>query len=220
MNIGEIAERLIEAAEIENAAHRGRVGPKGAKSMSLPYLHSWADKNGWGAERHKEEEREFWQSIARRPTARQITEAEEALQWFKLVPSTENRHALAAWVRCMADPNRLHFQDWCKAQGIHRETGRRRKDRALVQILSHLDGSVVQNCNNGSSTLLHSGTENGHISDTVEEVADEEEGRRAWLADGAFTKVLTNDQNEFKWARKRNERRRKRQAEKRKTEAA
>lgn len=219
MNIGEIAERLIAAAEIENAAHRGRVGPKGAKSMSLPYLHSWADKNGWGSERLKEDELEFFQNLASRPTARQITEAEEAVQWMRLVTATENRFALAAWVECMAD-TRLHFQDWCKAQDIHRETGRRRKDRALVQISMRLGRSDVQNCDSDCSPQLHSGAEFGHISDTVGNHADEQGGRTSWLADGAFTKVITDDENEFKWSRKRNERRRKRQAEKRKKEAA
>lgn len=220
MNIGDIAERLIEAAEIENAAHRGRVGPKGAQSMSLPYLNDWADKNGWGAERHKEAEREFWQSITSRPSARQISEAEEAVRWLNLVASHEERHALAAWVRCMADAKRLHFQDWCKAQGIHRETGRRRKDRALVQISMHLSGRAAQDCTTTSLAVLHSGAETGHFADTVGGLADEDDGRRSWLADGAFTKVITNDENEFRWSQKRNERRRQRQTVNGKGQAA
>ncbi|KFB10502.1 hypothetical protein EL18_01537 [Nitratireductor basaltis] len=44
----EIAERLVLAAEIHEAASTARVGPQHAKSASLGYAHTWADRSGWG----------------------------------------------------------------------------------------------------------------------------------------------------------------------------
>ncbi|MFC5385174.1 hypothetical protein ACFPLB_04240 [Aquamicrobium segne] len=220
MNIGEIAERLIVAAEIEGASVRHLYGPQKPRSVSLPYEHSQADKNGWGTERLEEDRKEFFENLARQPSARQISEAEEAWGWFALVESELERAALSAWVRCMADNKRQHFQDWCKKNGIHRETGRRRKDRALMRISTQLSRSDAQHCNFSRSHLLHSGAENKHISDTVEIDMSETLSATSWMADGAFARVLPDRFDDFSWAEKRNERRRQREAAKRKKEAA
>lgn len=220
MNIGEIAERLIVAAEIEDASVRHLYGPQKPRSVALPYEHSQADKNGWGTERLEEDRKEFFDNLARQPSARQISEAEEAWGWFALVKDERERAALSAWVRCMADSRRQHFQDWCKSQGIHRETGRRRKDRALMQISFCLSRSDTQHCKSSRSPVLHSGTEIGHVSDTVAEDVNRSGTVISWMADEAFARVLPDEFNDFSWASKRNERRRQREAAKRKKEAA
>lgn len=205
----EIMERLILAAEIESAAHRGRVGPKRDQSLNLGYVHDWADKNGWGKERLKEEEIEFQDSIARRPTRSQVSEAEEAWGWLALVSVEAHRQALAAWAGCMADNKRRFFKDWCKRQGISEKTGRKRKDAAVASIRAQLVRSDVQNCDNGSGKGL---------PDTPE--TDDVDGRigDAWR-DG-FRLCSIPDLQDFSWAAKRNERRRKRDAARRKREAA
>lgn len=45
MNIGEIAERFIRAAEIERASHE-HVGPVALLAQQLPYVHTYTDKLG------------------------------------------------------------------------------------------------------------------------------------------------------------------------------
>lgn len=202
MNIGEIAERLIEAAEIirNSVAH---AGPARLKAMALPYEHSWADKNGWGSERLASERKEFFDSLTRQPTARQVSEAEEAQGWYALVTVDQNREALAGWVRCMSGGG--HFYDWCKKRGFHVETGRRRKDRALLEIQVRLDGRMGQHCESAVLGVLLDAPEIGDIPAMVDDTA--------WRSDLA---IFRQDAPlDFSWAAKRNERRRQREAAKR-----
>lgn len=49
MNIGEIAEKFIRAAEVERAS-RDHVGPKPLRAQALPYVHTYAHKAGWRKE--------------------------------------------------------------------------------------------------------------------------------------------------------------------------
>src|SRR6185369_9084356 len=92
MNIGEIAERFIRAAEIERASHE-HVGPAPLRAQQLPYVHDQADKNGWGKAREQRvvkkgkliqgdwldehedplaaERKAFWERIGIMPTARE-----------------------------------------------------------------------------------------------------------------------------------------------------
>jgi len=219
MNPGEIAERLIQAAEIEEASARHMFGPKKARSLALPYSHTQAEMNGWGTERLAEERKEFWESIANRPTARQISEAEEAWGWYRLVQNEDQRSALAAWVRCMAN-SREHFQDWCFSQGIHPETGRRRKDRAIACIALELNRRALQHNENPDSEVLPEDPENEHIDANIAGRVREQDGIKAWAADDAFTSILSDDPADFSWAQKRNELRRQREARKRKQEVA
>lgn len=210
MNEIEIIERLIQAAEIESAAHRGRIGPKGDQSLNLGYVHDWADKNGWGKERLKEDEREFQESVARRPTPAQISEAEEAVGWLSLVESNDHRMALAAWVGCMADNRRRFFKDWCRDAGISEKTGRKRKDAAIARIFAQLVRSDVQNCN----ILAEEGLlDDPEIGDVDGRIGD------AWRGDPYLLKH-SSGALDFNWAQKRNERRRKQHEAKRKQREA
>lgn len=205
MNEIEITERLILAVEIEDAARRGRIGPKGDQSLNLGYVHDWADMNGWGKERLKEDEREFQESVFRRPTPAQISEAEEAVGWYALVENEDHRRALTAWVACMADNKRLFFKDWCKYENVSEKTGRKRKDAAVARILAQLVRSGVQNCNIPSREGL---------LDTLE--IDDVDGRigDAWRGD-PYRLSQSSGALDFSWAAKRNERRRERERRRR-----
>jgi hypothetical protein len=216
----EITERLILAAEIEGAAGHFNVGPgRGpgyVKAMALPYVHSWADMNGWGKERLKEDEREYQDSVHRQPTPQMVSEAEEALGWYSVVENPDHRHALAAWVGCMADNGRRYFKDWCYRHDISEKTGRKRKNAAIASIRAHLVRSDVQNYDNGSGEGL---------PDTPE--TDDVDGRigDAWR-DGFCLRSIPEIES-FDWADKRNAHRRKmakrkaeEQARKRQKEAA
>lgn len=239
MNAMEIAERLIVAAEIAEAGS-GRVGPAPLRAQQLPYTHSAEDMRNWGRRRgdrrsrdrradacrlQKEDEdahaiyrREFWEKLD--ISARMVTEAEEADSWYALVENEADRAALAAWVWCMADSKRRHFQDWCAESGFSRETGRRRKNAALASIHAQLVRYAVQNSDIDCSPMLHSGTDLSDIRDTAEAGAGEEKSPASWLSETGFTNVFSLGEAEFSWAEKRNEMRRQREAAKRKKEAA
>lgn len=228
----EIEERLILAAEIEEFGER--VGPERLKAFKLPYIHTAADKAGWNKKRGDREcqlkaedadalaaeRREFFDGKMKRPTARQFSEAEEAWGWYALVDGDDNRAALAGWARCMARHEQMHFKDWCRRNGIHEETGRRRKNRAIGSILAKLARRTLQNNETAGSGVL---PETPEISDkcaTVEECAPDRGGFRAWGDDSSFQPIVVGIDHDFSWAEKRNEIRRQREARKRKQEAA
>lgn len=197
----EITERLILAVEIERAAGHFNVGPgRGpgyVKAMALPYVHDWTDKNGWGKERLKADEKEYQDSVFNRPTPQMISEAEEAMGWYALVANEDHRTALAAWVDCMAG-NR-YFKDWCHQSRISEKTGRKRKNAAVASIRAHLVRSDVQNCDIGSVEGLLYTPEIGHVDDRIGD---------AWRGQPYFLAAQSADED-FSWADKRNERRRK-----------
>lgn len=216
MNEGDIAERLIEAYEI--ARNSGdQVGPKRLKAQAMPYVHSQKDKNGWGSERLAEERKEFWESLSRQPTARQISEADEALGWLSLVKNEAERRCLSEWAYCMA--SKKFFKDVCKEMGIHPETGRRRKDRAISAILFNLGGKILlQNENAGLGVLLDD-PETDYFADNITDPR-RSNGIVSWADDEAFQPFIVGAKHDFSWAEARNEQRRQRRAALLKKQAA
>lgn len=224
MNIGEIAERFIRAAEVERAMHE-HVGPRPLKAMALPYVHTYADKAGWrkevgdklaaGADPLAEERKAFWERLGVMPTAHEIAELDALYGWLTSTDSDSERRALLAWARSKVGGK--SFRRWCfKVEGIHPETGRRRKDRALAKIQAHLSGRTVQHNENPEIRVLHVGAEIGDVSDTFAEDAGKRDGLDCWLSPDAFTTDFTQQAADFSWAAKRNERRRQREAQRRK----
>ncbi|MEO3387337.1 hypothetical protein [Mesorhizobium sp. CAU 1741] len=228
MNIGEIAEKFIRAAEVERASHE-HVGPAPLRAQQLPYVHDYVDKLGWrkepgdklqkGADPLADERKAFWERMGLMPTASEIKELEGLYDMLMIVENDGERRALLAWARSKVGGKA--FRRWCfQIEGIHPETGRRRKDRALARISARLVRSDVQNYNNDCSPLLHSGPEISHVSDTVDEDAGKRDGLNNWASDDAFAPFLADVIHDFSWAQKRNERRRQREAAKRKKQAA
>ncbi|OWK23934.1 hypothetical protein AJ87_26320 [Rhizobium yanglingense] len=204
MNEGEIAERFIRAAEIDQMSER--VGPKPLKAQSLQYLHTQADKNGWESERLAEERKDFWDGIGRRVSAREMSEADETRSWLRLVPNDSDRSALVNWSNCMAGDG--IFKEWCFAIGIHPETGRRRKDRAIARILLALGRKPLQHNEIDLYGVLPRTPE---ISDKYAIVA---EVAAHWRDTEAkpMACYFDTDLSGFSWADKQNERRRHREA--------
>ena len=108
MNIGEIAEKFIRAAEVERAS-REHVGPKPLRAQALPYVHSYADKAGWrkepgdklecGADPLGEERKAFWERMGLTPTAQEIAELDGVYDLLLIVENDGQRRALLAWAR-------------------------------------------------------------------------------------------------------------------------
>ncbi|MBE1208128.1 hypothetical protein [Aminobacter carboxidus] len=224
MNIGDIAEHFIRAAEIDRAT-REHVGPALVRSLPLPYVHSRADKNGWGkedgdqlvdgADPLAEERKAFWERIGVLPSAHEITELEAIHDWLTSVGNDKERRALLAWARSKVGGK--SFRSWCfKTEGIHPNTGRDRKNRALEQIAAILARKGSHNSETGDSGELLRTHEIDDVSHTIAEDAGERDTLNSWLADGAFAKVLSPEFDDFSWAAKRNERRRQREKQKRK----
>jgi len=221
LNTGEIAELFIRAAEIDRATPE-HVGPSQPRSLALPYVHTHADKTGWGkvpgdqlvagADPLAEERKAFWDRIGILPSAHEISELEILQAWLTAIDKEEERRALLAWARSKVGGKA--FRRWCfKVEGIHPETGRRRKDRALAKISAKLVRSGSQNGENPGIRVLRSGPEIGHLSDTIAEDAGQRDGLNSWVADGAISPFVRDEpQAAFSWARKRNERRRKKEA--------
>ncbi len=227
MNIGEIAEKFIRAAEIERASHE-HVGPAALRAQQLPYVHDWNDKAGWrkepgdklikGEDPLAEERKAFWERIGIMPSARELSELEALYDWLTAVGNEEQRRALLAWARSKVGGK--SFRRWCfQVEGIHPETGRRRKDRALAHISAVIGGRTMQNTENREIRVLASGHEISDVSSTVEEDAGRRDGLNNWIADDAFTSFLADTKHDFSWAAKRNELRRQREARKRKEAA-
>lgn len=239
MNIGEIAEKFIRAAEVERAS-REHVGPARLRAQQLPYVHDQADKNGWGKSPLQrvikkgkliqgdwldpnedplaDERKAFWERMGLTPTAAELRELDGLYDLLMMVGDDGERRALLAWARSKVGGKA--FRRWCfQVEGIHPETGRKRKDRALARISANLVRRPMQNSEIDCSPLLHSGPEIGDVSDTVEDDVGRREGLNSWMADGALASVVS-EAADFSWAQKRWERRRQREAAKRKREAA
>ncbi|PWJ80624.1 hypothetical protein C7441_112166 [Pseudaminobacter salicylatoxidans] len=237
MNIGDIANIFIRAAEIDRHSHE-HVGPAALRAQQLPYVHTQADKNGWrkepgrrvvdkkgrlirgdwlveGEDPLSDERKAFWERLAAMPTAEEISAIEKVFDWLVATNDDCERRALWAWARAKAGGK--SFRRWCfQIEGIHPETGRRRKDRALQRISDHLAGKRDLHDENREIRVLSCGHENGHVLATVEEGAGRRDELNSWLADDAFATVMPPEFDDFSWAAKRNERRRQREAQKKK----
>lgn len=224
MNIGEIAEAFIRAAEIDRNTHE-HVGPSPLRAQQLPYVHTFADKAGWrreigdklrpGEDPLSEERKAFWERLGMRPTAEELSRLEAIYDWLASTDDDGERRALLAWARSKAGGK--SFRRWCfTVEGIHPETGRRRKDRALDKIRRYLSGRTMQHDGNGEIRVLHAGTEIVDVSDTLAEDAGKRDTLNSWSAEDAFAPFMTGVPLDFSWPERRNERRRQAEARKRK----
>lgn len=221
MSPAEIAERFIRAAEIERSS-REHVGPAPLRAQHLPYVHTYTDKLGWrkepgdklerGSDPLSEERKAFWERMGMMPSAEELSQLDGLYDLLMLVDDDSQRRALLAWARSKVGGK--SFRRWCfQVEGIHPETGRRRKDRALARISAHLARSSVQNSEDGCSPLLHSGDESGQVWDTVAEGAGRRDQLNSWIAPDAV--LTTEGPTDFSWAQKRWQRRRRREERKR-----
>jgi hypothetical protein len=203
----EIGERFIRAVQIIERLYY--VGPRQGKSAWVDVPYTQADKNGWGTERLADERRAFWNSINRAPKPWEISEAEETQGWLAYVEDESERLCLISWARCMA--TKVFFKDWCKRQGIHPETGRRRKERAILRILLRITRKPLQHNEIDLSSMLPDTPETGHKDVNIGE------GATAWMAENSRPMAcdFDTDLDGFDWAKKRNEMRRAREAKRR-----
>ncbi|RWP27433.1 hypothetical protein [Mesorhizobium sp.] len=80
-------------------------------------------------------------------------------------------------------------------EGIHPNTGRDRKNRALQQIAIILARRASRNSESAEIRLLHH--EIRDVSATITEDAGERDSLNSWIADGAFAKILSSEHDDF-----------------------
>lgn len=227
MNIGDIASIFIRAAEIDRNSHE-HVGPGALRAQQFPYVHTWADKAGWrkepgdklarGEDPLSEERKAFWERFASMPTAAEIRTIEQVFDWLTATDDDAERRALWAWARAKAGGK--SFRRWCfTVEGIHPETGRRRKDRALARIAARFPVERHLHDGNREIRVLSCGHDFQDVPDTIADDARGSRGLNCWAAHDAFGPIIP-ELADFSWAAKRNERRRQREARKRQKVAA
>lgn len=203
----EIAELFIRGAEVDRRLPQ-TAKPKQLKAQDLPYVHDRADMNGWGEERLHEDRAEFFRS---RLSHEQVGEWERCMELILSVKDDMRRRCLWAWSNAKAGGK--PFNKWCKKQGFTSETGRKRKNRAILEIFGEVARINGQNYKNGLEGVLHVCPENGQIEVTIGDHADSEKVL-TWRDDFSLTHGETEP--DFSWADARNERRRQKYAERRK----
>jgi hypothetical protein len=226
LNIAEIQELFIRAAEIDRHSHE-HVGPSPMRSLPLPYVHDYADKAGWrkeigdklakGEDPLAEERRRFWERIGSMPTSEEISQVEAIFDWLLATDNDGERRALLAWARAKAGGK--SFRRWCfQVEGIHPETGRKRKNRAIDKIRAILVRKDGQHSETAPVGQLANGHEIGDVSDTLGEDAGKRDSLNSWMAASAYSPFRADGPLDFSWAAKRNELRRQREARKRKAD--
>lgn len=215
ITVAEIQEMFIRAAEIERADPQ-HVGPAQPRSLNLPYVHDWVDKLGWAKtkgdhleeDKLEEERRIFWEKIGLRPTARELAELDGLRNLLLKVDDEGERRALLAWARAKAGGRA--FSKWCfKVEGIHPETGRRRKNRAIAKIMGEVSRSDAQHSQKAEIRVLRQQADSDDKYDRIGEDARGEKRPTHWMDDTAFLPFIPDSpEADFSWAEKRNERRR------------
>lgn len=208
MTADEVIELFVQAAEIDRRIPNTS-RPAQVKSMSLPYVADFNDMLGWGSERLEQERADFWDNVAKRLNPNDVTLWEKASDLIRHVPDQSQRRCLLHW--SMAKAGGRPFSQWChKVEGIHQETGRRRKDRAVLAIISH------DNCVSGQSkheldfaALLPQDPDPGINTVIIGK-------SRAWMAEGTRPLIcdFDSDLGNFEWAEEMNARRRAREKRK------
>lgn len=229
MDTGIVAERFIRAAEIEFRMPKDGERPRGYRGSSLPVIHTFEDKLGWRKERGDqlvpgddplaEERRHFTEGRRRGASAEDVDIWETCLRWtVEFVDGPAERRALWAWA--FAKAGGKPFARWCfKVEGVHAETGRRRKNRALARISTRLQAG--EDCPEAETddASLAVADPGGLTVSAVDDAAGDRPPGNSWMAAGAFTRDFASD-CDFSWSQRRNELRRQRLAAKRRESEA
>lgn len=204
----EITELFIRGAEIDKRLPRA-MPPKEIKAQSLPYVHSAEDQRGWGGERYAEEREGFWDQRSTRLKSSDVSGWEKCNELILAVDDESERRCLWHW--SIGKAGGQPFTRWCRVEGIHVETGRRRKERAITHIELSFIRNSLQNNEIARKSLLRVGPEISDIHVNIADVAQP----LTWRDDGAFSPIGIPELRDFSWADKRNEIRRQRDAKKR-----
>lgn len=202
----QIAELFIKAAETDRKLpDTGR--PKQLKAMSLGYVHTVADMNGWSAEDKHAANWSWLDPEKLRNSRNDIGLWEAAMELIKLVRKPENRRALWAWASSKAGG--MSIAKWSRTvENIHPETASRRAKSAIEEIHRKLSSKAEMHNENRSIDVLPFEPEMGDKSSTIRVWRPEESKPVACGFDAELS--------DFSWADLQNAKRRERDARRRK----
>lgn len=208
MTESQIIELFIRAAEVERKLPN-TARPATLKAMNLGYMHTFADMNGWDqAEKHAAN----WAWLE--PKNLKVTTGdvgiwEVAMEVVKLIPCEKKRRALWAWAK--AEAGGQSFAKWCKAQGISRQLGDWRRKAGIECIALAFARKPLQ----------HNVFDDEADLPNTPEISDKNTTIRVWRPDESKPVCGFDDElQDFSWAEAQNTRRRQREDEKRKRQAA
>lgn len=214
MTEAEIAELFIQAAETERKLPATGTRPAKLKSQSLPFVHTFADMNGWGYARLREARSEIWEGIDNKLAPKDVSNWELCLRLIALIDNDRHRRCLSAWAASKVSG--ASFSAWCRDQEhITRQYGKECVTRAIRKISAELARNPLQHNDFAqNSTLQH----DGKIGDLCDIIGDERDQRQPTFGMADDAKPLTFDEGlqDFSWAETQNARRRERDARKKK----
>lgn len=201
MSPEEVSERFIEAAELEKRLPKAGTTPRGdGAGYILPWVHSETDIRGRGKtpgdqltpgdDPLRQWRDEFWAGNAPLSSA-EMGRWEEAMDWVRLrLDDPKERRALWHWA--IAKAGGKPFTQWCRREGIAVETGRRRKNRAILRIAARDDGRAVQPNGRPVSAMLLENGEITYFPDTIaaEAGAAQSPKRYTWRNDESLKPLL------------------------------
>jgi hypothetical protein len=203
----EIAELFIHAAEVDRRLPQ-TAKPKELKAQNLGYAHSWEEMRGWDDARHKEHRAEMFAKT--KLTTQDVSDWERCNDLILSVQDEVRRRCLWNWA--IAQAGGQSFTKWCAKQGFSRETGRKKKNRAILEIFGEIvriNGLHYKNTLNGELQVC---AETGHIQVIIGDSAELKKSL-SWRQDKA---ISSEEDRSFEWADARNQRRRQKYAERQK----
>jgi hypothetical protein len=215
MTEAEIIEIFIQAAHVDRKLPVS-VGPARLKAVNIGIVHDLADINGYD-EVGKDEWRWAWLDPKNlRNSKGDIRVWELSMELIKLIPSAMNRRALWNW--SVSKAGGKPFAKWCReVESIQPRTGDWRRREGTRCISRAFGCNVLQHNEIDENSPSTTDTENGHNSGTIENDAS-----KSWMAPDAKPMACDFDRDlqDFSWAAAQNERRRQREANARKKQAA
>lgn len=168
MTFEEVQELFIRAAYIERKMMRENVIPR-AGSPWPRYRHEEEDIRGWSAADRRAREVRIASKGGSYGDARRTREAigiwERATSLINIVRKESERRCLLAW--SMAKAGGVPFVAFCQGEKIHVETGTRRKNRAIAEIVVKDQSAAPLDSEQEDFAVLPEPPETGHKTDTL-----------------------------------------------------
>lgn len=180
MTFAEVQELFVRAAYLFRQDIREQENRQSSGRSPWPrYFHEREDIAGWSAKDRKAYEARLSRNGGDYGDARRSREAidlrQKATRLIALASNESQRRCLWAWA--MAKAGGVPFVVWCERENIHVETGTRRKNRAVSEIVAKDKSDAPLDSANDDFAVLPEAPENGHKTHTL--AADAETQIRA-----------------------------------------
>lgn len=170
MTFAEVQELFVRAAYLfrqdMREDQRQQIGGSGPWPR---YFHDKEDIAGWSAKDRKAYEARLARNGGDYGDARRSREAidlrQKATRMITLSSNENERRCLWAWA--MAKAGGLPFVVWCDGEKIHVETGTRRKNRAITEIVVKDQSTAPLDSEQEDFAVLPEPPETGHKTDTL-----------------------------------------------------